>query len=550
MYHLSIKIISRGKGKSAVAAAAYRAGEKIINEYDGATHDYTRKGSITHTEIMLPENAPVEYQDRATLWNAVEKIEKAKNSQLAREIEIALPVELNHMQSINLVREYVRKNFTDKGMCADISIHDPKGEPRNPHAHIMLTMRPLNEDKTWGDKQKKKYILDDNGEKIYDPKKRQYKCDKVQTTDWNEQTKAEEWRWAWAATANRYLQETNHAKRLDHRSYKRQGISKIPTIHLGVAAHQMEKRGIQTERGNINRAIEISNRKLRQLAEQINELQGWLAEEIARPEPVITPPQSAQHLQSTTPTPQGQQTKTDEPKPLTGFAAILAKHQAKKDGTHPTTPPPTTQQPIPQSTESKPLTFANIITDIITRQAQGRPIFEDDKKLFSFLAYNNIEDYEGLEKHMTNLMTQQRELGHEYNPLRSRVAELSQHIRQNENYTKRKAAYNQYEKDLAKQMPWKKKSFAADNSWIVERYNEAKQYIDGVRNANGKIPLATWQKEHSELSKKIEELDGRYQILKTKVAQANRFRVRVYDVLRKEKQKTQPVQKRSQDISL
>jgi 23S rRNA A1618 N6-methylase RlmF len=147
-------------------------------------------------------------------------------------------------------------------------------------------------------------------------------------------------------------------------------------------------------------------------------------------------------------------------------------------------------------------------------------------------------------------MEQQRNLGHEYNPLRSRMAELSQHISQNENYTKRKVACNQYEKDLVKQMPWKKKSFAADNSWIVEHYNEAKQYIDGVRNANGKIPLATWQKKYSELSKKIEELDGRYQILKTKVAQANRFRVRVYDVLRKEKQKTQPMKKRSQDMEL
>jgi len=103
---------------------------------------------------------------------------------------------------------------------------------------------------------------------------------------------------------------------------------------------------------------------------------------------------------------------------------------------------------------------------------------------------------------MTNLMAQQRELGHEYSPLRKRVAELSQHISQNENYTKRKTAYNRYEKDLAKQMPWKKKSFAAENSWIVERYNEAKQYIDGVRNANGKIPLASWQKEYSELAKR------------------------------------------------
>jgi ATP-dependent exoDNAse (exonuclease V) alpha subunit len=189
IYHCSIKIISRGKSQSAVAAAAYRSGEKILNEYDGRTSDYTRKKGIVHTEILLPDNAPDEYKSRAVLWNAVERVEKAKNSQLAREIEIALPVEFDYMQNVNLVREYVKKNFIEYGMCADIAIHNPNGT--NPHAHIMLTMRPFNEDKTWGDKQRKVYHLDENGDKIYDSAKRQYKCGKEQTTDWNEQHKAD-----------------------------------------------------------------------------------------------------------------------------------------------------------------------------------------------------------------------------------------------------------------------------------------------------------------------------------------------------------------------
>ena len=190
IYHCSIKIVSCVKGKSAVAAAAYRAGEKITNEYDGITHNYTRKGGVVDTEILLPANAPAEFSDCNLLWNAVEKIEKAKNSQLAREIELALPKELSREQNISLVRDYVKNNFVDSGMCADICIHDIKKE--NPHAHIMLTMRPFNVDKSWGDKQRKEYILDKNDEKIYDPKKRQYKCKSVPTTDWNEQTKAEE----------------------------------------------------------------------------------------------------------------------------------------------------------------------------------------------------------------------------------------------------------------------------------------------------------------------------------------------------------------------
>ena len=121
IYHLSIKILSRGKGRSAVAAAAYRSGETIKNEYDGETHDYTKKSGIVHTEIFLPEHAPPEYADRAVLWNTVEKIEKAKNSQLAREIEIALPKELSAEKNIVLVREYIKHTFVEQGMCADVA---------------------------------------------------------------------------------------------------------------------------------------------------------------------------------------------------------------------------------------------------------------------------------------------------------------------------------------------------------------------------------------------------------------------------------------------
>lgn len=153
IYHCSIKIISRGKDKSAVAAAAYRSGETLTNEYDGVTHDYTRKGGIVHTEILLPDHAPAEYADRSLLWNAVEKIEKAKNAQLAREIEIALPQELTMEHSISLVREYVKEQFVNAGMCADFAIHDK--QDGNPHAHIMLTMRPLEQSGEWGQSQKR-----------------------------------------------------------------------------------------------------------------------------------------------------------------------------------------------------------------------------------------------------------------------------------------------------------------------------------------------------------------------------------------------------------
>ena len=273
IYHLSIKIISRGKGKSAVAAASYRSGEKMKNEYDGIVHDFTRKGGIAHTEILLPQNAPQEFSDRGTLWNSVEKIEKSKNSQLAREIEIALPKELDREKQIELVREYVKENFVKIGMCADIALHDK--DDGNPHAHILLTMRPLNEDKTWGAKSKKEYILDENGEKVK-LKNGNYKTRKINTVDWNEQNKAEEWRKTWADITNKYLEENNIQEKVDHRSYQRQGIEEIPTIHLGVSASQMEKKGIATDRGNINREIRHQNKILREIARRIKALMRWI----------------------------------------------------------------------------------------------------------------------------------------------------------------------------------------------------------------------------------------------------------------------------------
>jgi hypothetical protein len=265
--------------------STYRSGETITNEYDGITHDYTRKGGIAHTEIILPDNAPPEYQDRATLWNAVEKSERYKTAQLAREIEIALPVELSQEQNISLVREYVKQNFTDAGMCADVCIHD-KGDG-NPHAHIMLTMRPMDERGGWAAKSKTEYQTDENGERIR-LKNGNFKARKIPTVDWNEQTKAEEWRAAWAQSVNAALSQNGIAERIDHRSYQRQGIEQIPTVHLGVAASQMERRGIVTERGNRNRVIEISNKELRQTKARIDKLNKWLKVETKTSTPTLS----------------------------------------------------------------------------------------------------------------------------------------------------------------------------------------------------------------------------------------------------------------------
>jgi len=177
-----------------------------------------------------------------------------------------LPVELDTIQNIRLVSDYVNQNFVSRGMCADICIHD-KGDG-NPHAHILLTMRPLEHDGTWGAKSKMEYILDDNGERIKLPSGR-YKVKKVTTTDWDSRDNAELWRKNWADTLNKYLEHYGHKNRVDHRSYERQGLEQLPTIHLGVTAHGLEQRGITTERGDINRKIKVANAQLEVLNTEI-----------------------------------------------------------------------------------------------------------------------------------------------------------------------------------------------------------------------------------------------------------------------------------------
>ena len=272
---------------SAVAATAYRSGGKITNEWDGMIHDYTRKRGIVHSEILLPSNAPPDFQDRGTLWNSVEQIEKACNSQLARELEVALPIELSREEQVRLVRAYCSSQFVSRGMCADFNIHNTGSG--NPHAHILLTMRPMDERGKWLPKSRKEYVLDENGERIRLSSSR-YKTRKVDLVDWNNQENAEVWRKVWADLANEFLERNNRPERIDHRSYERQGIDQIPTVHIGVAASQMEKKGIATERGELNRSIKAANRLLRDIKAQIGKLKEWLLDVFKAKESLRTEP--------------------------------------------------------------------------------------------------------------------------------------------------------------------------------------------------------------------------------------------------------------------
>ncbi|MFC1609705.1 Ti-type conjugative transfer relaxase TraA [Myxococcota bacterium] len=212
IFHLSVKILSRASGRSAVAAAAYRAGCALTNENDGLHHDYSKRRGIAHTEIMCPENAPTWMRDRAELWNAIERIEKRKDAQLAREVELALPIEIGERAQLELVRSYVRDHFVEQGMVADIAIH--RDNPENPHAHVLLTMREINEH-GFGNK----------------------------VRDWNRKEHLLCWREGWALAVNRFLAREGQLVRVDHRSFDELGLDLEPTNKLGVSLQRAERDG-------------------------------------------------------------------------------------------------------------------------------------------------------------------------------------------------------------------------------------------------------------------------------------------------------------------
>ena len=307
IYHLEAKVISRGAGRSAVAAAAYMSCSQILNDYDGVQHDYTRKQGLVWQQIFLPEYAPPEWSDRGILWNAVEENEKTKDSRLAREFVVALPIEMGKPKWKSLLTEFIKDNFVSDGMCADVCIHDTDGH--NPHAHIMVTVRPLAENGQWQYKTEKEYLCIRDGEEMGFTgaefkqaqkegweKQYQYKVgrkkeymtpsaaeaagyERVSKTPkstrfgrqnpiaarWNSDEQLVLWRSAWADVTNRYLERVGAEARIDHRSHADRGILEQPTIHEGVTARAMEQQGFIADRCELNRQIKADNKLLREL---------------------------------------------------------------------------------------------------------------------------------------------------------------------------------------------------------------------------------------------------------------------------------------------
>lgn len=316
IYHLEAKVISRGTGRSVAAASAYLSCSKIVNDYDGVQHDYTRKKGLVWQQVFLPDYAPQEWQDRSVLWNAVEENEKTKDSRLDREFVVALPIELNEPQWEKLLSDFISDTFVADGMCADVAIHDPDPPGHNPHAHIMLTVRPLDEKGNWQYKTEKEYLCVRNGEekgftaaefkaaqangwekqyqykvgkkKVYMassaaeaqgyeraskyPKSTKYGRQNPISERWNSEEQLVLWRKAWADMTNLYLEKAGRAERIDHRSHAERGLDEQPTVHEGVVARALEKKGIVSDRCELNRQIKADNALLRELKAQMKKL--------------------------------------------------------------------------------------------------------------------------------------------------------------------------------------------------------------------------------------------------------------------------------------
>ena len=449
IYHCNISIVSRGKGKSAVAAAAYRSGEKLTNEWDGMTHDYTRKGGVVHTEILLPPNAPPSFSDRSTLWNSVELYEKAGNAQLAREIDAALPIELSREEQIRLVREYCSSQFVSRGMCVDFAIHDT--DSGNPHCHIMLTMRPLDERGAWAAKSKKEYDLDENGERIRLPSGR-YKTHKVDLTGWNDKGNALLWRKAWADISNAYLERAGSPERIDHRSNAERGIDELPTVHMGVAACQMEKKGIATEKGELNRNIQKANRLIREIRAQIGKLKEWIGELF-----------------------KARETAPEQPPQSPGLANLLIKYMSV------------------QREKSRKYS-----------QYWQRQHAADELKTVSqavnFLAERGISTLAELDAALSSVSDQADAIREGMKTAEKRMKELQKLIEYGKNYTEYKPIHDELKK-LKNGWTSKRDKYEEAHRAELTLWNAASRYLHAnLPKGTKTLPISEWEKEYATLS--------------------------------------------------
>ncbi|HEM4729186.1 TPA: MobA/MobL family protein [Streptococcus suis] len=489
--HTHVDIVSRSKGHSVLAKAAYNARDKLRDEYYVKIHDYSKKDDLVFSKIFLPEHIPKEFSNREYLWNSVEKIEKSKNSQLARNLLFTLPRELNEEDRIKLISEFIEENFTSKGMIADCNIHNPvaSDNEEQPHAHILLTLREIDEKGNWKPKSRKEYILDENGEKIK-LKSGNYKSRKVNLNDWNEPDKAKEWRENFSKKENEYLAKNNIDKRIDPRTFEEQGREELPQIHLGTSSYQMEKKGIQTERGNHNRKIIALNVEVKKLKEEIAEIGSWILSLVNM---------------------------------VKGFLKGFSKEKQKEYN----------RTPDLFDVYSYLETYYKIQKELsknLSYDSRMRKEHFDSKKYVKALSYmssNNLKTIIDIQCKKDEVLTKLKENKESIADCSRQIKNIDTLIKQAKIMRENKTVYDRYK--------------GADNSIFSkiagaskeEYYNSHKEEIDKYIRANSilkklsrseKIETKKWEKEKAALQKEINHLSFNQKFIKEEISQINHIK--------------------------
>lgn len=481
LFHFTVAQISRGGGQSSVASAAYRAGEKLKDEYYGQIHDYTKKHGVIMSEIILPENAPERFSDRQTLWNEVEKVEKHPKAQLAYSFDFALQNELSIEENIRIAKEFIAENFTSRGMIVDMAVHEPGKDPDdipNPHVHVMVPMRPLNEDGTWGTKQHREYVLDENGNRMRD-EKGDYIFNAVKNTDWGDPETLVQWRANWAAKVNEAFEQHGISARVDYRSYVEQGLGILPQIHEGPVVRAMEKKGIKTDKGDWNRFVKAINGAIRKILGTFKSVLDEI-EEMRKQEAEAKAEAQAQRKE---------------------FMDAIGEYEK----------------------------------EIRKKYTYGRGIVATKKmlKVHEFIINNHIsslDDFKDFTRVMYDRLYKHR---HEMIDLEKKIAVLNRVLERYETYKENAPYYKAWYKISD---PKKKAAYKAKHDYELKMYHIAERELKGAY-PDMKIPVR-------DITKKRDELKAKYSILATKLPdykkaadQAYKFQKQLRDAHQERKQK-------------
>ena len=472
LYHFHADLIRRSKGQSAVAAAAYRSGEKLHSEYYGEDADYTRKGGVRYTEIFLPPQAPKAYLDRETLWNAVEKAENHPSAQLAYSYDIAFQYELTLEENIALARKFVMEQFVSKGMTVDFAVHDPDKECPNPHFHVLCPIRPILENGEWGEKEKRVYVLDEQGNRVRNEKGR-YVFNAVSLTDWGKKETLMHWREEWANYVNRVFEEKGLDFRIDHRSNKDRGLDELPTVHEGPAVRAMEARGIRTEKGELNRRIRSLNASLREIRKKIKSIMEWIA---------------------------GVREKLREPQ-QPDLAQLLNLYHAKRNA----------------GAWSRAGQLSNL---------------KRMSEIVNYLSENNIGSVEELHACADKVFREASDLNGQIKNLRASVKVIDDLFRWSDYLSEYKPLI---EKMNGIRFKSRREKFKQEHEKELNLYYMARRKLKGHLDQDGNLPdskLASWKKEKAKLAREVEQLSSQHRVLRDEQKKLTDIQVIVDNTLR------------------